>query len=143
MHNVLKSWAVPKGVPCELDERRLAMATEDHPIEYFAFEGTIPQGQYGGGTVMVWDIGTYDLIEGNYYKGDLHIFLKGKKLKGEWSLTKDRGAQNKNWYLMKTGASVKLPVGKKEHASALTGRTMEQIAADKDAQWQSNRAAPR
>ncbi len=139
MHNVLKSWAVPKGVPYEVDERRLAMATEDHPIEYFDFEGNIPQGQYGGGTVMVWDIGTYELVEGNYYKGNLQLFLEGKKLKGEWQLTKDRAAKNNNWKLVKTGSSMKPLSAKKENASALTSRTMQEIAADKAAQWHSNR----
>src|SRR5437588_7233339 len=69
MHGALKSWAVPKGPPVEAETKRLAMATEDHPLDYLDFEGVIPQGQYGGGTVMVWDIGTYELIEGNYYKG--------------------------------------------------------------------------
>lgn len=139
MHNVLKSWAVPKGVPYALDERRLAMATENHPIDYLDFEGNIPQGQYGGGTVMVWDIGTYELIEGNYYKGNLQLFLKGKKLKSEWRLIKDRRAPNKNWFLVKTGAPMKPLTPKKENASALTGRTMEQIATANDATWHSNR----
>src|SRR5213596_2594606 len=86
MQGVLKSWAIPKGVPYGLSEKRLAMATEDHPIDYLDFEGTIPKGQYGGGTVMVWDIGTYELIDGNYYAGDLKLWLSGQKLKGEWHL---------------------------------------------------------
>src|SRR5688572_3348952 len=77
MHDVLKSWAVPRGVPYKPGERRSAFVTEDHPIEYLDFEGTIPDGQYGGGTVMVWDIGTYEVVEGNYYKGSLHLSLKG------------------------------------------------------------------
>jgi DNA ligase D-like protein (predicted 3'-phosphoesterase) len=85
MHGALKSWAVPKGPPAESGVKRLAMATEDHPVEYLDFEGIIPAGQYGGGTVMVWDVGTYELTEGNYYKGYLKFFLKGQKLKGEWS----------------------------------------------------------
>jgi len=76
--DVLKSWAVPKGVSYEPGIRRLASATEDHPIEYLDFEGIIPQGQYGGGTVMVWDIGTYEVVEGNYRKGYLHVSLAGK-----------------------------------------------------------------
>jgi bifunctional non-homologous end joining protein LigD len=88
MHEVLKSWSVPKGVPTKKDETRTAIAVEDHPIDYLQFEGIIPQGQYGGGTVMVWDIGTYEIIEGNYYKGRLQIYLTGKKLNGEWLLEK-------------------------------------------------------
>lgn len=138
MHNALKSWAVPKGVPFSLEERRLAAATEDHPLEYLDFEGTIPVGQYGGGTVMVWDIGTYELIEGNYYKGRLHFHLNGKKLRGEWLLTRDPG-DGKNWRLTKAGEPLKpLPRGK-EDESVLTGRSMQQIAEAGDAQWQSNR----
>jgi bifunctional non-homologous end joining protein LigD len=139
MHGVLKSWAVPKGVPYALNDRRLAMATEDHPLEYLDFEGTIPKGQYGGGTVMVWDIGTYELIEGNYYKGNLQIHLEGTKLKGEWTLRKDRD-NNKNWYLAKSGANAKPLSKKRENESALTQRTLEQIAAANDAQWHSNRS---
>jgi bifunctional non-homologous end joining protein LigD len=141
MHGVLKSWAVPKGAPYALQEKRLAMATEDHPLAYLEFEGTIPEGQYGGGTVMVWDIGTYELIEGNYYKGDLRFFLQGKKLKGEWRLAKNRSAQNRNWLLLKSGSAMKPPGKKKENASALTGRTLDQIAAENTAQWHSNRTA--
>jgi DNA ligase D-like protein (predicted 3'-phosphoesterase) len=91
--NVLKSWSAPKGPSFKESEKRLAMPTEDHPIEYLDFEGITPKGQYGGETVMVWDIGTYELIEGNYYKetcaltspvpsskasGALHRFLNGK-----------------------------------------------------------------
>ena len=140
MHDVLKSWAVPKGPPYSLNEKRLAMATEDHPIDYLEFEGTIPQGQYGGGTVMVWDVGTYELMDGNYYKGKLHIFLNGKKLKGEWVLVKARHNGDKSWYLMKVGAAMKPLAAKKDDSSALTGRTMEKIAKDNDLQWQSNRS---
>src|SRR5207302_1874864 len=79
----LKSWAVPKGLPLVAGERRSAFAVEDHPLDYLSFEGVIPEGQYGGGTVMVWDIGTYELLEGNYWKGYLHLFFGGTKLKGE------------------------------------------------------------
>jgi bifunctional non-homologous end joining protein LigD len=136
MHEGLKSWAVPKGVPYETGQKRLATATEDHPLDYLDFEGIIPEGQYGAGTVMVWDIGTYELIEGNYYKGNLRLHLAGKKLKGEWLLTKDR---EKNWVLARAGASMKPVSPKRDDESALTGRTIEQIAAAADKVWHSNR----
>src|SRR5207248_8630167 len=86
MHDVLKSWALPHGLPMRRGEVHSAFETEDHPIEYLEFEGIIPEGEYGGGTVMVWDIGTSEVVEGNYWKGRLSIFLSGKKLKGEWLL---------------------------------------------------------
>jgi bifunctional non-homologous end joining protein LigD len=141
MHDVLKSWAVPKGVPYAAGEKRLAMSTEDHPLDYLEFEGTIPQGQYGGGTVMVWDIGTYEVMEGNYYKGSLRIFLQGRKLKGEWVLTKNREKSGNAWFLTKAPPAMKPISPKKDDSSALTGRSMELIAADRDAVWHSNRAA--
>ena len=145
MHNVLKSWSVPKGPPFKKDERRLAMPTEDHPIEYLDFEGIIPRGQYGGGTVMVWDIGTYDLIEGNYYKGMLRFYLNGKKLKGEWTIrrfetgTDERDKRDK-WHLIKTDRNTRVLSQKRDDESALTRRTMKQIASAADATWESNRA---
>jgi bifunctional non-homologous end joining protein LigD len=142
MHDVLKSWAVPKGVPYSLDDRRLAMATEDHPIGYLDFEGTIPAGQYGGGTVMVWDIGTYEIIEGNYYMGRLHLHLSGKKLKGEWTIERDRDKGSRNWIFRKAGKAMKPLTGKKDDESALTGRSMRQIEHARDAVWQSNRLPP-
>ncbi len=144
MHDVLKSWSVPKGPPFKEGDRRLAMATEDHPIEYLDFEGIIPKGQYGGGTVMVWDIGTYEPIEGNYYKGELRFHLKGTKLKGEWTIKRftpaedERDRQNK-WHLIKTGGNTRAVSKKRDDESALTKRTMKQIASDADATWQSNR----
>jgi bifunctional non-homologous end joining protein LigD len=145
MSDVLKSWAVPKGPPYALNERRLAMATEDHPMEYSRFEGTIPRGEYGGGTVMVWDIGTYELIDGNYWKGKLHIFLNGKKLKGEWILVKaqERNGKANRWYWIKAGTGMKPLTEKNESSSAVTGRSMEEIAQAKDAIWHSNRNATR
>jgi len=139
MQGVLKSWAVPKGPPLEPSVKRLAMPTEDHPIEYLNFEGIIPKGQYGGGTVMVWDIGTYDLKEGNYYKGILKFILHGKKLKGEWVLSRSRDdGQRPRWYLIKAGPELHLSRAK-EDKSALSGRTMEQIAKKPEREWQSNR----
>jgi bifunctional non-homologous end joining protein LigD len=141
MRGTLKSWAVPKGPPYDLKERRLAMATEDHPMEYAKFEGIIPAGEYGGGTVMVWDIGSYELIDGNYWQGKLHLFLHGKKLRGEWVLVKgdDRNGKGNVWYLIKSGSAMKRPSEKEEDSSALTSRSMERIAKAEDAVWHSNR----
>jgi bifunctional non-homologous end joining protein LigD len=136
----LKSWAVPKGIPVEPGVRRLASATEDHPLDYLTFEGVIPEGQYGGGTVMVWDIGTYEIVEGNYWKGNLQISLKGKKLKGQWSLRRDRSKGETAWILEKVGSAMKPISAAKEDRSALSARTMTQIADARDAVWQSNRA---
>jgi bifunctional non-homologous end joining protein LigD len=129
MHDTLKSWAVPKGPPYKRGEKRLAMPTEDHPISYLDFEGTIPQGQYGGGTVMVWEIGSYELMEGNYYKGYLHFFLSGRKLKGEWQLIRGRVPKGKRevWFLGKVASSMRPVSKKKDDESAISGRSMEEI----------------
>jgi bifunctional non-homologous end joining protein LigD len=117
------------------------MATEDHPMEYAKFEGTIPKGEYGGGTVMVWDIGTYELLDGNYWKGKLHVFLNGKKLKGEWVLVKrdNRNGKGNEWLLIKAGTEMERPSQKEENSSALSGRSLEKIASAGDAVWHSNR----
>lgn len=144
MHDVLKSWSIPKGPPFKEDERRLAMPTEDHPVDYLDFEGIIPKGQYGGGTVMVWDIGTYELIEGNYYKGFLRFYLNGAKLKGEWTMTRFAGAKDETdkrdkWHLIKTGGNTRVVSKARDDQSVLTKRTMAQIASAADAVWQSNR----
>jgi bifunctional non-homologous end joining protein LigD len=143
MGGTLKSWAVPKGPPYDLHERRLAMATEDHPMDYAKFEGIIPKGEYGGGTVMVWDTGTYQLIDGSYWKGKLHFVLNGKKLKGEWVLVKgnDRDGKGNVWYLIKAGSAMKRISEKRDNSSALTGRNLGQIAKSEDAVWHSNRTA--
>lgn len=135
----LRSWAVPKGLPTQLGKQRSGFQTEDHPLEYFSFEGVIPEGQYGGGTVMVWDIGTYDVVEGNYWSGDLRVYLTGKKLKGEWHLRRVSESDEKPvWTIEKTGAPAKSVSAKQDDKSVLTGRTMAQIAADRDAVWESN-----
>jgi bifunctional non-homologous end joining protein LigD len=144
MHDVLKSWSVPKGPPFKKDERRLAMPTEDHPIEYLEFEGIIPKGQYGGGTVMVWDLGTYDLIEGNYYKGMLRFHLNGAKLKGQWTMkrfaeSKDERDNRDKWQLIKTDRNTRAVSKQRDDESVLTHRTMAEIASAGDAVWQSNR----
>jgi bifunctional non-homologous end joining protein LigD len=121
--------------------RRLASATEDHPLEYLDFEGVFPKGQYSGGTVMVWDIGTYEIVEGNYWKGSLHISIKGKKRKGEWMLTRYRAKGGTTWVLEKLGAAAKPISAKQDDQSALTGRTMAQIAEARDATRHSNRTS--
>jgi bifunctional non-homologous end joining protein LigD len=147
MDGVLKSWAVPKGLPWKQGEKHLAVEVEDHPIEYENFEGIIPKGNYGGGTVMVWDRGTYYVYGedplGALKKGRLHLVLDGEKAKGEWALIRIRSDQEKNqWLLLKATKSVK-PISKKlDDQSVLTGRTMKQIADARDAEWESDRDTP-
>src|SRR5207302_302813 len=141
---VLKSWAVPKGLPWKQGEKHLAVEVEDHPVENADFEGIIPTGQYGGGTVMVWDRGNYYVygekpLE-SWREGKLHLVLDGEKAKGEWTLIRIRGRDEKNqWLLLKSGKSVKPISRKREDQSVKTGRTMKQIASAADAEWQSNR----
>ena len=138
MDSVLKSWSVPKGLSTEVGVKRSAFQTEDHPVEYFNFEGTIPKGEYGGGTVMVWDIGTYDIIGGNYWKGDLKLWLSGKKLKGEWHIFRIKSPDDKPvWLIQKAKEPAKVITEKQEQTSVITGRTMEQIAKANDAVWRS------
>jgi bifunctional non-homologous end joining protein LigD len=143
MQGVLRSWAVPKGPPTQPREARLAMHVEDHPLEYADFEGTIPPGNYGAGTVMVWDHGDYEDLTGNpaaaFHQGKMHIKMRGKKLNGEWILVKDRRAEESNkWLLIKAGTAVRVSA-KADDTSAVSGRSMKQIAAANDRQWQSNR----
>ena len=145
MDGVLKSWAVPKGLPWKQGEKHLAVEVEDHPVEYATFEGIIPKGQYGGGTVMVWDRGKYYVYGENPLKawkeGRLHLVLDGDKAKGEWALIRIRSNEDKNpWLLLKAGSSIKPLSKKQDDHSAKTGRTMKQIADAKDAEWESNRA---
>src|SRR6267378_3095416 len=145
MDGVLKSWAVPKGLPWKQGEKHLAVEVEDHPIDYESFEGVIPEGNYGGGTVMVWDRGNYYVYgeqpEKSLREGKLHLVLDGKKAKGEWTLVRIRGrdGEKNQWLLLKTGADAK-PISKKlDDQSVKTGRTMKQIAEARDAEWESNR----
>ena len=143
MDGTLKSWAVPKGPPYELGVKRAAFEVEDHPLDYMNFEGTIPKGQYGGGTVMVWDIGTYELLGGDHAKGDLKLYLHGKKLKGEWHIFRIKSDSSKPmWLLAKSKTPAKPISAKRDDMSVLTKRSMARIAAENDAQWQSNRAVP-
>jgi bifunctional non-homologous end joining protein LigD len=126
----LKSWALPKGMPYEKGEKRLAVHVEDHPVSYIDFEGSIPQGQYGGGTVMVWDRGTFSPDTAtplkDLEKGKLHFSLEGKKLKGEWHLVRMRGGDE--WLMIRGGENLKPVSAKQEDLSVLSGKTMRQLA---------------
>jgi bifunctional non-homologous end joining protein LigD len=140
MDGTLKSWAVPKGPPYELGVKRAAFEVEDHPIEYMNFEGTIPKGQYGGGTVMVWDTGTYELLGGSHEKGDLKLKLHGRKLKGEWHIFRIKSDESKPmWLLAKSKIAARPVSSRSDDRSVLTQRSMARIAADNDAQWESDR----
>ncbi|MGY2732532.1 DNA ligase D [Sphingomonas sp. UYP23] len=138
---VLKSWAVTRGPSIDPDQKRLAVRTEDHPLSYADFEGTIPQGEYGGGTVMLWDSGTWSPIAGKSAKdieqGHLHFVLEGERMKGEWMLIrlKPRGKEKgENWLLRKVsdaeagGTDALVETGL---TSVATGRTMAEIAEGK------------
>lgn len=143
VEGVLKSWAVPKGPSTDPAVKRLAMPTEDHPMGYAGFEGTIPEGEYGAGTVIVWDRGTYRNLsehkgealsmEAALEEGRVKVWLEGEKLRGGYALARTRGTDGRpGWLLIKL---------KDEHAdtaddllarrpeSVLTGRTLEQVAS--------------
>jgi bifunctional non-homologous end joining protein LigD len=144
MEGVLKSWAVPKGIPTKKGDKRLAMHVEDHPLDYGGFEGTIPEGNYGAGTVMLWDHGTYEAVDGEpvegYRKGKLHIQMSGEKLEGEWTLVRMRSEGRKEpWLLIKSGGGMKPISARREDQSVLSGKTMKQIATGGGRVWQSNR----
>ena len=131
---VLKSWAVPKGPSLDPSVKRLAMQVEDHPVDYADFEGVIPEGEYGGGTVMVWDIGTYepentDDVSAALRKGELKFSLNGKKLKGSWVLVRTRERQ---WLLLKHRDyyTTEEEVTEIAPASILSRRTLAEIAED-------------
>ena len=167
MEGVLKSWAVPKGPSLDPADKRLAMEVEDHPVSYFDFEGIIPEGNYGAGTVMVWDVGTWEPLspetkDGKYVagtdaeasamlkKGDLKFRLHGKKLNGDFALVhiKSRrpGSKGNEWLLIKKHDQFVIPGFDAEQLdkSVLTKRTMAQIAGDEgSAEWQSSKKASR
>jgi len=142
---VLKSWAVTKGPSPDPDIKRLAVRTEDHPLSYAEFEGIIPAGEYGGGTVMLWDKGTWAPVEGKSWKdidkGHLHFTLDGERMKGEWLLIrlKPRGNEKReNWLLRKLDDKyAEAGDGLVEHGltSVLTGRSMAEIEADKKGEF--------
>ena len=136
---VLKSWAIPKGPSLNTRDKRLAIPTEDHPLDYATFEGIIPEGQYGAGRVIVWDIGTYRSItrrdgqpvplEQAIDNGQVAIWLDGHKLKGGFALTRIRNGKKPIWLLVKKRdqyANTGDPVNE-QPASVLSGRTLEQF----------------
>jgi len=137
---VLKSWAVTKGPSPDPEIKRLAVRTEDHPMAYADFEGIIPAGEYGGGTVMLWDRGTWAPVEGKSWRdidqGHLHFTLAGERMKGEWLLIRLRprpGEKRENWLLRKLEdryAEEGDPLVQRCLTSVLTGRAMAEIAAD-------------
>jgi bifunctional non-homologous end joining protein LigD len=137
-NGVLLSWAVPKGPSPDPSVKRLAMQVEDHPVEYGGFEGVIPEGEYGGGTVMVWDRGTWTPevpdVNAALAKGDLKFTLHGAKLKGSWVLVRTRGFGGKrsSWLLIKhrDGYASTKDIALLEPRSALSGRLLVEIAQD-------------
>jgi bifunctional non-homologous end joining protein LigD len=155
LDGVMKSWAVPKGPSLDPSVKRLAMEVEDHPIEYNAFEGTIPEGEYGGGTVMLWDRGAYEYggtmggdpiaaLRAAYAKGDFKFILHGERLRGSWVLVRtrrdDRGKAQ--WLLIKHRDEHAVEGAEDDdrpNTSVTTGRSMDQIAKG-TAVWRSNRS---
>jgi bifunctional non-homologous end joining protein LigD len=151
LDGVMKSWAVPKGPSYDPAHKRLAMQVEDHPIEYNDFEGTIPKGQYGGGTVMIWDRGTYeaesgggvDAVREGYKRGDLKIIMHGERMQGSWVLVRTRrdSRGRAQWLLIKHRdhlAMADADIVAAVKTSVVSGRTMEEIAKGKRV-WNSNR----
>lgn len=143
LDGVLKSWAVTRQPSMEAGARRLAVHVEDHPLDYGDFEGVIPKGQYGGGTVLLWDRGAWQAVgdpHDGYAKGKLKFRLDGQRLRGGFTLVRMKGEGGKNWLLIKerdgeAGAELD------DVHSVASGRTMEEIAAAPERVWRSDRAA--
>ena len=148
MDGVLKSWAVPKGPSLNPEDKRLAMMVEDHPYDYRSFEGIIPEGNYGAGTVIVWDEGTYETLEpGNksaqeksllqqLKKGSLKFKLDGKKLKGEFALVKLQNAEANAWLLIKhrDKYAKETDITKKDR-SVISGKTLKAVEKTSKKIW--------
>ena len=152
LNGVLKSWAVTKGPSLDPHDKRLAVEVEDHPVAYGDFEGVIPQGQYGGGTVMLWDYGCWAPIgdpEDGLAKGNLKFELFGERLKGKWVLVRMGGKaaseKRANWLLIKERDDEAHETGKPLIETATTsvasGRSMDEIAGERDRVWQSDKPA--
>jgi bifunctional non-homologous end joining protein LigD len=152
MEGVLKSWAIPKGPSYDPAVRRLAMMTEDHPYDYAAFEGVIPEGNYGAGNVIIWDQGTWEFIEPGddpvaaLKAGKLTFRLQGKKMFGEWALVRIRGKgksdRGNEWLLLKHRdqfANDQVDVTKVAPRSVISNKTIDTIGGENV--WQSNRKA--
>jgi len=153
LDGVMKSWAVPKGPSANPDVKRLAMQVEDHPISYNSFEGTIPEGEYGGGTVMLWDVGTYTpegspspsddemTAEAGYGRGDFKVHFHGKRMTGSYVLVRTKGfggrsSSKPSWLLIKHRDGEARSATQKDLVdeyvtSVTTGRTMDEIAEQK------------
>jgi len=167
MEGVLKSWAIPKGPSLDPVDKRLAMQVEDHPVSYFDFEGTIPEGNYGAGTVIVWDVGTWEPlspvpVRGKFVpgtdaeavemlkKGDFKIRLHGKRLNGDFAMihmkARRPGSKGTEWLLIKKQddyATAGYDIDKYE-TSVLSKKSIAQMAGDEDArEWKSSRPASR
>lgn len=152
MDGVLKSWAVPKGPSLDPGVKRLAVKVEDHPLDYRDFEGVIPEGEYGGGAVIVWDEGTWvPQGEGDpetaLARGALKFDLHGKRLNGGWALVRLRRGNGKNWLLVKEKDEQARPGSDHElveenRTSVVSGRELEEVAEAPDRVWRSNSAAP-
>jgi bifunctional non-homologous end joining protein LigD len=133
---VLRSWAVPKGPSLDPAVKRLAMEVEDHPLEYGGFEGSIPEGQYGGGTVMVWDRGVWEpepeapSVGDALRDGELKFTLKGSKLKGSWVLVRTKGKSRPSWLLIKhrDRYASSLDIAAEKPRSVVSKKLMAQIA---------------
>lgn len=154
LEGVLKSWSVPKGPSLDTRVKRLAVHVEDHPLAYADFEGIIPKGEYGGGTVLLWDRGTWEPLgdpHQTYAAGNLKFNLKGEKLRGGFALVKLRGRgaqrdkdQERAWLLIKERDAHVVPeetsdITEARPESVTTGRTLDEIAADRSRVWHSNR----
>jgi bifunctional non-homologous end joining protein LigD len=153
---VMLSWAVPRGPSFDPSVKRMAMQVEDHPIEYNKFEGIIPEGEYGGGTVMIWDRGTYepeagggaDAVRDGYERGDLKIVFHGKRLLGSWVLVRMRkdARGRAQWLLIKHRdelATADLDVVAEATTSVASGRTMDEIAGRRPIARRTGAAASR